>query len=113
MQANQANNAARMQADQFNIGTQGNVAARNMAALNNAQQMNTGIANQYNMEKADTVAGVMGDYSQAGYNRRKESDMGEAIANSLWYDKFGRYIGPPQQQSAYGGMIKSRKRKLK
>lgn len=116
-QANQANNAARMQADQFNIGTQGNVASQNMGALNQANAMNTGIANQFNMETADTLAGIAGDYAYMGSARRKDKDMNKAISNSLWYDKFGNYV--PQINNtdanikACGGIIKTRKRNLK
>lgn len=122
-QANQANNAARMQADQFNIGTQGNVTSQNMAAINQANAMNTGIANQYDMEKADTFASAVGDYSVAGADRRMSNDASKFWGRATGYDpKTAQYLLAMQNSNkpveetkaaAYGGIIKTRKRKLK
>ena len=122
-QANQANNAARMQADQFNIGTQGNVASQNMAAINQANAMNTGIANQYDMQKADTFASAVGDYSVAGADRRMSNDASKFWGRATGYDpKTAQYLLAMQngnkpveetKAAAYGGIIKTRKRKLK
>jgi hypothetical protein len=122
-QANIYNLQDRSNVDARNIGVQDATAARNLQYLNQANAMNTGIANQYDMEKADTFASAVGDYSVAGADRRMSNDASKFWGRATGYDpKTAQYLLAMQntnkpveetKASAYGGIIKTRKRKLK
>lgn len=97
MQSNQANNQARMAADQFNIQNQTGVAGNNMGALNQFELENKELINNINAKKADEFANTLGNYVENGYRRRAAGDLENARRNEI--EAFTGYNIPKYQRS--------------
>ena len=84
MQGNQANNQARMAADQFNIQNQTGVAGNNMGVLNQFELENKQLVNNVNAKKADEFANTMSDYVWNASTRRAVRELTDARANDIF-----------------------------
>ena len=84
MQGNQANNQARMAADQFNIQNQTGVAGNNMGALNQFELENKQLINNINAKKADEFANTMSDYVGNASTRRAVRELTDARAKDIF-----------------------------
>ena len=84
MQGNQANNQARMEADQFNIQNQTGVAGNNMGVLNQFELENKQLINNINAKKADEFANTMSDYVGNASTRRAVRELTNARANDIF-----------------------------
>jgi hypothetical protein len=78
LQANQANNQARMAADQFNIQNQTGVAGQNMGALNQFELENKELINNINAKKADEFANTWSNYVENASKRRSTRELEDA-----------------------------------
>ncbi len=84
MQGNQANNQARMAADQFNIQNQTGVAGNNMGVLNQFELENKQLINNINAKKADEFSNTMSDYVGNASTRRAVRELTDARAKDIF-----------------------------
>ena len=95
MQTNQANNAARMGADQFNISNQADVAGKNMDALNQAEMYNNQGRNRINELNFNRKRDAMDSFQDIGNALGQigtERDQMEMFAKVHGYNSYGDYI---------------------
>jgi len=97
IQSNQANNQARMAADQFNIQNQTGVAGQNMGALNQFELENKELINNINAKKADEFSNAWANYVENGYRRRAAGDLERARRNEI--EAFTGYNIPSSQKT--------------
>jgi hypothetical protein len=74
IQANQANNAAKMGVNQFNMQNQTGIAGQNMQALNQAGLYNNSQQNQYKKDKYDTRINALQDTLESAGNIGLENE---------------------------------------
>ena len=107
--AETANNQAKMQADQYNLGMAGNVASQNAQMINQAEMYNNQLLNQNNALNYDTRMSYLGKGAEGlgdiGYEQRNA----EILPRLFGYNQYGQY--KPLNAKACGGRLKLMRRK--
>jgi len=107
--ANVANNTARMQADQFNLGMDANTSAQNAQMINQAELYNTDAANKAKLSDYDTRMSYLGKGAEGLGDIGYEQRMAELMPKLYGYDQYGKYIAPLQKKC--GGRLRLKNHK--
>lgn len=107
--AETANNQTKMQADQYNLGTAGNIAAQNAQIQNQGAMYNNQLLNQNRALNYDTRMSYLGKGAEGigdiGYEQRNA----EILPRLYGYNQYGQYA--PINAKACGGRLRMLKRK--
>jgi hypothetical protein len=109
--AETANNASKMQADQYNLGTTGNIAAQNAQMQNQAGMYNNQMINQNNALNYDTKMSYLGKGAEGVGDIGYEQRNAEILPRLYGYNQYGEY--KPLNAKACGGRLKMMNRKKK
>jgi len=111
---NRANIAQKQAADQFNLSTQGNVAAQNAQTLGQADLYNNQLMNQKRAADYENRMSYLGKGAEGigdiGYEKR----LGDVMSKIYGYDQYGNYTDPLKEKAtakSCGGKLKLRSRK--
>lgn len=106
--ANNANNASKMQADQFNLQMQGNVASQNAQLINRADMYNNSLINQAKDKNYENRMSYLGKAAEGLGDIGYENRMAELMPKLYGYDQYGNY-NPTLK--ACGGRLRLKKHK--
>jgi len=107
--AETANNAAKMQADQYNLGTASNVASQNAQLQNQAGLYNNQMINQNNALNYDNRMSYLGKGAEGLGDIGYEARNAEILPRLFGYNQYGQY--KPLNAKACGGRLKLIRRK--
>jgi len=113
--ANTANNQARQQADQYNLGTQANVASQNAQMQNQAGMYNNQLQNQNNALNYDQRMSYLGKGAEGLGDVGYEARNADIMKKIYGYDINGNYrpLNPSERSTAKacGGRLRMMRRK--
>lgn len=107
--ADTANKQAKMQADQYDLGTSQNVASQNAQMQNQAGLYNNQMANQNNALNYDTRMSYLGKGAEGLGDIGYEARNAEILPRLFGYNQYGEYR--PLNAKACGGRLKLMRRK--
>jgi len=112
--ANRANMAQRQASDQFNLSTQGNIAAQNAQALSQADLYNNQLMNQKKTADYENRMSYLGKGAEGVGDIGYEKRLGDVMSKIYGYDQYGNYTVPLKEKStakSCGGKLKLRTRR--
>lgn len=102
--ANKSNIDTRMQADQFNLGMDANVAQQNAQMLNQASLYNADALNKSNTSDYDARMSYLAKGAEGLGDIGYEARMSEVMKKIYGYDQYGNYITPLKK--SHGGRLR-------
>ena len=109
---NQANMAQKQSADQYNLGTQGNVASQNAQMQNQAGMYNNQLLNQNQAQNWDQRMSYLGKGAEGLGDVGSEARNSEILQRMYGYNQYGQYRPlNPTTAKACGGRLKMLRRK--
>lgn len=108
--ANTANNQAKMQTDQYNLGMAGNIAAQNAQMQNQASMYNTQMSNQNKALNYDNKMSYLGKAAEGVGDIGYEQRMMEIFPKTTGYTTMGDWAALEKAKKA--GIIKAKGGKL-
>lgn len=102
---NKANNAAKMTADQFNLGMSANTASQNAQAMNQAGMYNNQMLNAVKSKRYEDYMSYLGKGAEGLGDIGYEQRMSEIMPKIYGYDQYGNYM-PSLNKKACGGRIR-------
>lgn len=101
---NQANMGQKQAADQFNLGTQGQIAGQNAQMMNQAEMYNNQLMNQKNAQDWDTRMSYLGKGAEGLGDIGYEARNAELMPRLFGYSQRGEY--KPINAKACGGRLR-------